>query len=477
MSPEAGNVGRFDLLQIGWVRALAQSRALQPALIFVNLFIFVVLIMAGLVGTPVGNHNAAIVLVWILWFFLLVAVMIPIGGRIWCAMCPLPAPAEWIGRLGIVRKGRRNPVSLGRRWPKRLDNMWLQNLGFLTVCTFSPIILTRPEATSYLLLGLIGLAIVIGLVYVKQRRAGRLFCKYVCPVGGFIGLYSLMGAFELKVKDPKVCRADKDRRCITGCDGAWGCPWYEYPGNMDRNLYCGLCTECIKACTKDNLVLRFRPFGQDLLKKRRLDEAFKSFIMLGSGIMFVAVFFGWWGALKDLADPLPEALLKGPFQWGRLALYTVIFWGLTLGVLPGLGWAAAWVSRWAAADPTQKVKALFVDYAYALVPLGLMAWVAFVLGMAMVNGSYVISVVSDPFGWGWDLFGTANFPWTPFLPDWAPYLQAALLLVGLWLTGRSAYRLTQEQFPSRWAASRAVVPQVGLAVLIAQGYLYLFMTA
>lgn len=40
---------------------------------------------------------------------------------------------------------------------------------------------------------------------------------------------------------------------------------------------------------------------------------------------------------------------------------------------------------------------------------GLLAWIAFSVPLIFVNGSYIISVISDPFGWGWNLFGTADF--------------------------------------------------------------------
>ena len=43
-----------------------------------------------------------------------------------------------------------------------------------------------------------------------------------------------------------------------------------------------------------------------------------------------------------------------------------------------------------------------------LQPLGLAAWVAFTISFAFAKLSYVLPVLSDPFGRGWDLFGTAH---------------------------------------------------------------------
>jgi hypothetical protein len=87
------------------------------------------------------------------------------------------------------------------------------------------------------------------------------------------------------------------------------------------------------------------------------------------------------------------------------------------------------------------VKDMFIRYSYTLVPLGLLAWVAFSLPLIMVNGSYILSVLSDPLGRGWNFFGTAHITWTPVYPEYATYIQVALLLVGLYYGIQKAWRL------------------------------------
>ena len=468
----------FDLTGIKLLNRAFKSRWFQPVLLLFSLLIFVVLIMAGLYGSPIGNRNAAIIIIWIFWFFLLIFLMVPLGGRLWCMMCPLPAPGEWLSRLSIVRKSQRRFPNPGLKWPKKLDNIWLQNFGFLLIATFSPIILTRPWATSYLLILMIVLGIVCSLLFEKQGRPGRIFCKYVCPVGGFIGLYSLMGALEIKVKDRGVCKNCTQKSCIKGSENGWGCPWYEYPGKMDRNLYCGLCTECIKTCPNNNVAFKTRPFAADLLKKRKLDEAFKSFIMLGSSIFFLTVFFGWWGVWKDIADPIGGIFLSGSvFQWKDLAIYGGILWLICLGGIPLLTLGFAWLSKVLAGVREVPVKKIFIDYAYALIPLGLMAWIGFVVGMIMVNGAYIISVISDPFGWGWNLFGTAGFKWRPFFPEVVPYIQMAAILVGLAKSVSVGYRVTLENFTpgtKTIKTIRPMVPMTAFFVLIAIVFVNMF---
>ncbi len=463
----------FDFTRIKILNKIFKSRSFQPALMLLNLTVFAILILAGIYGTPIGNRNAAIIMVWILWFSLLIALLVPLGGRAWCLMCPLPGPGEWLSRLSIIRKSRHQ-LNLGLKWPKKLDNIWMQNFGFLIIATLSPVILTRPAATSYMLLFFIFLGIILSVLFKKQGRIGRTFCKYVCPVGGFIGLYSLMGAVEVKSKDTEVCKKCRDKSCIKGNEKGWGCPWYEYPGNMDRNLYCGLCTECIKTCPNENVAFRTRPFGADLLKTKKVDEAFKSFIMLGSGLFFLTVFFGWWGSLKEIADPLRGVFLAGPIQWKDLIRYGGMLWGVSLGVIPLVYLACSWLSKLVSGNNEISPKKLFVDYAYALVPLGLMIWVGFVVGMLMINGSYVVSVISDPFGWGWNLFGTSDFKWRPFFPGAIPYIQLGCVLIGLMGSFSKGYKISLEIFRKKSIALKALMPMNAFFIIFGVVFMYFF---
>jgi hypothetical protein len=48
-------------------------------------------------------------------------------------------------------------------------------------------------------------------------------------------------------------------------------------------------------------------------------------------------------------------------------------------------------------------------FVLTLVPISLAYHVAHYFSYLFVGGQYVITLVSDPFGWGWDLFGTASY--------------------------------------------------------------------
>jgi hypothetical protein len=112
----------------------------------------------------------------------------------------------------------------------------------------------------------------------------------------------------------------------------------------------------------------------------------------------------------------------------------------------------------AEAPPLPALKTMFIDLAYALVPMGLAAWIAFSISFVMVNISYAIPLLSDPFGWGWNLFGTAKYDWRPYFPELLPYIQIPILLIGLALSIITAYQIVRPYAAERSVVLKSVAP-------------------
>jgi 4Fe-4S binding domain len=424
---------RLELSSNPIVKKMLTSRWLQWSLIAITLPVFLLAILAGLFGTPAGSRNFGIVFVWIVWWALLILLLLPFAGRLWCAICPIPAPGEWLQRRALVQPRERGRLyTLGLKWHRRLRNIWLQNATFLAVALFSVVILTTPMVSALVLTLFAIVALVTSLLF--ERRT---FCRYLCPVGGFIGLYSQLAPIEVRVKDHAICATHQEKTCYVGSDAGYGCPWLVFPAALDKNTYCGLCTECLKTCPLDNVALYARPFGADLFttQGRRLDEAYKAFIMLTCALAYSIVLIGPWSILRETAYAVGSA------GWW---LYAVGFLAVNLAVVPGIFLACVLIGKrlGRVAAPTRR---LFIDYAYALVPLGLTAWAAFSISFVLTNWSYAWQVLSDPFGWGWNLFGTANWAWTPYLAGWQSMLQIPILLVGLIGAIAVAFHTAREQ--------------------------------
>lgn len=405
-----------ELTRFPLVKALLKNRWLQLLVFIVMLAGFLFAILSGFVGTPVGNSNFSIVFVWIAWWAILILVAVPFFGRGWCAVCPIPLPGEWLQRGAILEPPSRKPRWFNLRWPNRLRNIWLQNLTFTLLALFSIVILTTPIVTSIVLAAMLFLAVGISLIF--ERRT---FCRYVCPVGGFIGLYAQAAPLELRVKDKRVCASCKGKPCYNGSVAGYGCPWDVFPGGLTKNTYCGLCMECLRTCPYDNIAVNARPFSTDLAKpSARMDGAFKAFIMLGAAIIYTGVLLGPWGALKSAAYSVGTPAWLG---------YATAFLVLIFGVLPALFAVAVKVGQGRSRGAAPRH--LFAKFAASLVPLGLMFWVAFSLSFVLTNAAYILAALSDPFGWGWNLFGSAGVTWQPYLTTLLIPLQTLVLVGGL----------------------------------------------
>ncbi len=441
---------RFELTKFKLIRLLFKTRWFPLALLIINLFIFTIILLAALLGgTGAGNYNFGIMFVWILWWVVLMLFLVPVFARAWCLMCPFPMFSDWFqrGKLFGVKIGKLN--GLGLKWPKSLKNMWIMNIGFLCTTFFSGFFTVRPIATFILLGLIILLAFVVGLIYEK-----RAFCAYMCPVSGFQGLYSQFGMSEIRCKDPEVCRTHSPKTCLVGNEKGHGCPWLLMPFDFKKNTYCGMCLECFKTCPYDNMAFNLRPPGVDLLvdtprEPRRLDEAYKAFIMLGIAIMFFIAFQGPWGFIKDMTR---ATTLKGYLTF--ISVHTVF----SLVVIPGIFLIFAFLSKLFSGNKEIPLKKVFVSFAYTLIPLGLGVWIAFSFGIILPNGSYILHILSDPFAWGWNLFGTANFPWTPVFTGLMGTLQGSTLIVFFLFSIVYGFRISQQIYADRNQARRGWIP-------------------
>jgi hypothetical protein len=438
------------------VWALLRSRWPQFILRSITLAGFLLVLLTGFSGSQVGSRNFAIMFVWVGWWSALKLFMLPLGGRAWCSICPIPMPGEWLQQGWLVQPGGKRRT-LGRRWPRWLRNTWLQSAGFAAIGLFSAWTLTTPVVTAWVFTGLIVVAVVLSLVF-----ENRTFCRYVCPMGGFIGLYSRLAPIELR----PLPGLSHESKVELAREWPSGCPWINNPLALQSNANCGLCLECLRTKSGKAMILQFRPFNRELSKPGsfHLDEAVLSNSLLGSVILYTALFQGPWGGLKQ------AALDAGSPAWW---LFAVVFLVFNFGLLPGaLAGASALTHR--IARSSQTIRQVFTRYSRALLPLGMFSWIAFTISFAFSKLAYLWPVLSDPFGWGWNLFGTANLEWQPYLIQAAPVIEVLLLAVGLFWTTRAVLAAGEHsgiQANRRWAAA----PVLLVAAAAAFAMLWLLM--
>ncbi|MCX4241923.1 4Fe-4S binding protein [Paraliomyxa miuraensis] len=433
----ARNHWYFELTRWRWLDRAIKSRWFQPAFQIPVVLVFLAVIVIGLVGSQEPGRNLAPVLTWNIWWIGLIFLVLFLGNT-WCFLCPWTAIPDWIMRRSLT--STRPVASLRRKYPRLTLWMWPAIVMFALV-TWLEIVYdaaNRPWLTSMLAIGMVVLSWVLLVVY--ERKA---MCRYVCFVGRVSGQYSLMGMLELRRRDSELCRKGcKTRDCFHGREGVGlPCPTHEFMGAMNENQYCTLCTECVKSCPHDNIGLRVRSSGADLLQphRARRDEAYLALLVFVVSAFHGAAMVPVWResetALRGWLIDQQAAWLGGdPLGLGGTHGGTITF-TLMMGaciVVPGLlYWLMCAAMRGASGRSDVGRRTLFVKLAHTLLPIALFYHLAHNATHVFYEWSKLRRLVSDPLGWGHDLFGTARAPLSAL---WSPesiwYLQVALVIIG-----------------------------------------------
>ncbi len=432
IDPEDERKGYRDIFKKnGLLKKIALSRYTQAVLVTITMVMIYIVILTSVFGTKVSGRNLGVLMMWAIWLFALVAVITPFLGRFWCTICPLPFFGDLIQRKSFFNplKGKtgnyNNKFSgLFLKWPRALSTNWFRLLVFLVLATFSTTLVAIPKVSGITVLMLLIVPTVMSGIF--ELRA---FCRYVCPISVFVGPYARMSTITLRNKSQEVCDQCKPRYCQKGNTSGWACPYGLNVGEINESSDCGLCLECLRSCTYDNVSIYVRPFGREK-GTRNLSEAWLYIATFTIAFIYSILYLGPWPAVRDYINIVDK------HNWNLFAVYALLMWTSVLLVIPGVIYMLSLAGK-KISNITCSVKEVFMQYAGVLLPFGLLMWIAFVIPMLFVNITFIIQSASDPFGWGWDFFGTAGIPWHQFLPRYIPWFQAVLLLTGFYLSLRN----------------------------------------
>ena len=447
----------FDLLAVPFVgrflRASAGRRTLQAALLAIAIAVMV----DGFFGPQTSSTNLAGVLPWNYWRALTVVALL-VAGNFFCMACPFMLPRELGRRLGIKR----------REWPRALRSKWLAVallvLFFWAYEAFN--LWDRPIWTAWLILNYFLAAFVLDAFF-----RGASFCKYVCPIGQFQFINSLVSPLEVKVRQPDVCASCKTHDCLRGNEHQRGCETDLHLPRKVGNLDCTFCLDCVRACPHDNIgVLAVTP-GADLVRdpqrssigrlSQRVDVA---------ALAFMLVFAAFVGAAA-MTRPVTEWRDRVTLQLGlasSLPVITMIFIVALVLIPAGLVGTTVLLGR-AFAQVKTPTRELFCRFSLALVPLGAAMWAAHFLFHLLSGYGTAWPVLQQASGdFGFHFLGQ---------PDWALaglrvnadsllILQTLVLDAGLLLTLYVGWRIARDHAPRARAALGLMTPWACVAVAL-----------
>ena len=352
-------------------------KAISRFLGLISVFILFISIHSGLTGTSNAIENFDPVFVWIIWW-VGVGYVVCIVGNIWLVMNPWLVIFNYWERIFGKHMGLVG-------WPAKFD-AWPSLVLFLL---FAWIENVHPASSQPYSLG------TLILIYSLLTWGGMiLFGKHVWLTHGdpfhvLFNLFARFSATELRINGTK----NWCTRCASGCKENLNLP------------DCVDCYECWENTDSENKEFCLRPWSVGLSRGERVTPA----IMLFHVTALATVSFDGFSetpawiqiqtVLWPAIDPLPGSaaatietigIILGPLIFAAVYLYVC-----------GL------ISRMSHGQMTSvDTRRSFV---FSLVPIALAYNLAHYLSFLLITGQELIPLLSDPYGFGWNLFGTSDF--------------------------------------------------------------------
>ncbi|MEX2127038.1 MAG: hypothetical protein WD871_02190 [Xanthobacteraceae bacterium] len=209
--------------------------------------------------------------------------------------------------------------------------------------------------------------------------------------------------------------------------------------------------------------LILRPFGAGLLDSRPASPSMTAFVLL---LLSTVLYDGLlstpeWASLENAV----RALLRDPGELELVAIRSVglvAFWLLFLGI-----YVAVSAMMSAAAGGNHSPIELAQSFVFTLIPIAVGYHLAHYLVFLLIQGQYIVPLISDPFGYGWNLFGTAGYRVDIAVVGarFAWYAAVAAIVVGHIAAVCLAHVKAMQVFAHRRAALRSQVPLTALMVV------------
>src|SRR5262245_8498131 len=206
-----------------------------------------------------------------------------------------------------------------------------------------------------------------------------------------------------------------------------------------------------------------RPFGAGLLDSNSVSTSMMAFVLL---LLATVLYDGAlatpeWGKLEGAIAPYLSAL--GDYRLVAIRTAGLIaFWLIFCGFYVGICVVMSAVTE-------RRLAPLVIarSFAFTLVPIAIGYHLAHYFTFLLIQGQYIIPLASDPFGLGWNLFGTAGYRVDIAIVGarFSWYTAVTAILVGHIAAVYLAHAKAMQVFGARAVALRSQVPLTALMVV------------
>lgn len=432
------NAFRVDLLnEIPWLRPFLLSQWWPKRFWLLVMAIFIPVTLMGFLGPQTRSENMILNFFWAWWwpFYLFFFAFV---GRLWCAVCPFMVAGEWFRSVSLWLWPRQLLP-----WPTKWLNKWgawILWAGFAAIYLWEKLwdLPHTPYLSAWLLLIITAGAVIGSVIYER-----RLWCRYLCPIGGMNGMFAKLSMLELR-STQQVCGSQCSTfGCYKGGDATpvsfadpltsegqatAGCPLYSHPAQLPDNRDCVLCASCLKACPNRSVQLNFRFPAADLIENHKGFAAEVALMLLLLGGVFLHYsdrVLAWFG--------FGEISLDSEHFLSALPIVTLLL---------GIPFAATYLIH-AIARLFDRQMPDYLTVVYAYLPLTLAANLAYYVPAAVTEAGTVLPVIARTFG-----YSGAGLPTLTWSLDVAEFVQGVTLLSALIFSVYPLFKIGQRPFLS-----------------------------
>jgi hypothetical protein len=405
------------------------NKVCMVAIRLISLSVFALVIISGLFGTQEPDANMAPTMVWIIvWVGL--AYVSALFGNIWSLINPWKIAYEYFEAICVRTK---------------LDQYLLKNLEYpdigiwpavLLFVGFSWVELIYPYASTPM-----NLAILL-LIYSVITWTGMLvFGKDIWIRKGEIfsivfGVFARFSPTEVGVRDSKSICTHEEKQAN---DGSLNC------------------LECFSNAGSKQRFLNIRPPSIGLIKDDAIhtSEVFLIMVILSNvtfdGFMATGT---WYDITENAYGLIPNmTILTTLGLICCILVFTLVYFTFCRAISLASGASFSDIS-------------IAKSFVYSLIPIAIAYHLAHFLSFLLIQGQLVIPLFSDPFGYGWNIFGTADYIVNIAIVDakFAWIVSIASIVVGHIIAVYLAHVIAVRKFATYSTALRSQLPMLILMV-------------
>ena len=431
---------RFNLFRYRWIEFLLSGPFLWPVKLF-SVFLLWLVLTSAIFGTSRPVANFAPTFIWVIWWVGM-GFFVALFGNLWALVNPWKIIFSWAEGLLQWTQPERS-LHLGHEYPQKWG-IWPAVILFFAFAwsenAFAESSSPRFLATMVIVYSLITWAGMFTFGKQQWLRHGEVFSLV-------FGILSRFSITEVRVPNSQECGECATEDCRSGdgrCIDCYEC--FEYAKEREFNI---------------------RPLGVGLGNLGTINPSVVAMVIL---LLATVTFDGfsatpeWLQVQTFFLTQFPE--LRSPALNGITIANTLGLIAFPLA-FTSVYWFFCYLMFRIVGGRPPLVPGLIGACAFSLLPIALAYNYAHFLSFLLITGQLIIGLASDPFGFGWDLFGTADYLINIRITN-ARFIwifSVAVIVAGHIFAVYLAHIRAMRLYPTQSLVLKSQLPMLGLMVM------------